>query len=321
MITVLVHRDGHTRQAEAVDPAWLAPGAPEVFWVDMENPGSAESAVLADVFKFHELAIEDAMAEVHHPKIEAYEGFLYLILHGMQAKGRKGGFETHDVDFFLGRNYLVTVHHKPSRSIAAQRNICGRHAGVLAEGPAGLLHRIVDQLVEHYEPEVDALEARLEKIESHVFSAPGRNPLRDLIGMKADIAALRRVALPQRDAVGRLSRREFPNIPEAMTYRFRDVYDQLVRLTDEALFLQDRVTGLLDAYLSIQSNRLNQVMKVLTVIATIFMPLTVITGMYGMNVHLPLFPGSAESQFWWVFGLMAVLSGLMLWFFRRKDWL
>jgi magnesium transporter len=321
MITVLVHRDGVTRKAEAVDPAWLAPGAPEVLWVDLENPGSPESTVLADVFKFHELAIEDAMAEVHHPKIEAYDGVLYLILHGIQAKGRRGGFETHDVDFFLGRNYLVTVHHKPSRSIEAQRTICGRHAGVLAEGPAGLLHRIVDQLVEHYEPEVDALEARLERIESQVFSSPRRNPLRDLIGLKSDIASLRRVALPQRDAVGRLSRREFPNIPESLTYRFRDVYDQLVRLTDEAVFLQDRVTGLLDAYLSLQSNRLNQVMKVLTVIATIFMPLTVLTGMFGMNVHLPQFPGPDGSQFWWVVGVMAGLSGLMLWAFRRKDWM
>ncbi len=124
-----------------------------------------------------------------------------------------------------------------------------------------------------------------------VFSAPRRNPLRDILGLKADIASLRRVTLPQRDAVGRLSRREFPQIPETMTYRFRDVYDQLVRLTDEAIFLQDRVTGLLDAHLSTQSNRLNQVMKVLTVIATIFMPLTVLTGMYGMNVRLPQFPG------------------------------
>ena len=99
------------------------------------------------------------------------------------------------------------------------------------------------------------------------------------------------VVLPQRDAIARLARREFPQISETMSYRFRDVYDHLVRLTDEALFLQDRVTGLLDAYLSTQSNRLNQVMKVLTVISTIFMPLTVLTGMFGMNVDLPQFPG------------------------------
>ena len=106
-----------------------------------------------------------------------------------------------------------------------------------------------------------------------------------------------------------------------MAYRFRDVYDHLVRLTDEAIFFQDRVTGLLDAYLSKQSNRLNQVMKVLTVIATIFMPLTVLTGMYGMNVALPHLPGGEPAQFWWIVGLMAALSAVMLWVFRRMRWL
>jgi magnesium transporter len=129
------------------------------------------------------------------------------------------------------------------------------------------------------------------------------------------------VALPQRDSVGRLARREFGQIPEGMTYRFRDVYDNLVRLNEEAMFLQDRVTTLLDAYLSAQSNRLNQVMKVLTVIATIFMPLTVLTGLYGMNVTLARFPGSDAAQFWWIVGIMLAVSLAMLWIFRRKHWL
>jgi len=135
------------------------------------------------------------------------------------------------------------------------------------------------------------------------------------------VASLRRVALPERDAVGRLARREFPQITETVAYRFRDVYDHLVRLTDEAVFLQDRVTGLLDAYLSNQSNRLNQVMKVLTVIATIFMPLTVLTSMYGMNVPLPSFPGGQAAQFWWLCGFMLGISTVMLWVFRRMRWI
>jgi magnesium transporter len=140
------------------------------------------------------------------------------------------------------------------------------------------------------------------------------------MGLKGDIASLRRVLLPQRDAISRLARREFPQVTETLAYRFRDVYDQLVRLSDQVLFLLDRVTGLLDAYLSLQSNRLNQVMKVLTVIATIFMPLTVLTGMFGMNVPLPHFPGSDAAQFWWIAGVMVVLSGVMIWVFRRMDW-
>ena len=321
MITVLVQRAGAVERVDVVDPAWLRPDAPETLWVDIESAGEPEHRLLAETFQFHELAIEDALAEAHHPKIEAYGDVLYLILHGIAAGKRDRGFVTHDVDFFLGRNYLVTVHKETSRSIEAERQICLRNINVLREGPGALLHRIVDRLVDHYGPEVDGLEDRVEKIERTIFGGSQRSPLRDLLRLKADIASLRRVTLPQRDAIGRLARREFAQIPDSLAYRFRDVYDHFVRLTEEAIFLQDRVTGLLDAHLSIQSNRLNAVMKVLTVIATIFMPLTVLTGMYGMNVGLPQFPGGGAAQFWWVFGIMGVTSAAMLWVFRRMKWL
>jgi len=319
MIRVLVHRDGATHPADAVDPAWLAPDAKEIFWVDIEAPGDPERHLLSDVFHFHELAVEDAMATVHHPKIEAYENFLYLILHRV-VPGTEG-FQTEDVDFFLGSNFLVTVHGDHSASIDAELATCGRYNKILAEGAASLLHRLVDRMVDHYGPAVDGLEDRLEEMERCVFEEPQKNPLKSIMVLKRDIASLRRVALPQRDAVGRLARREFPEISDTLTYRFRDVYDHLVRMTDEAVFFQDRVTGLLDAYLSNQSNRLNQVMKVLTVISTIFMPLTVLTSMYGMNVHLPLFPGGEAAQFWWIVGAMALSSAAMLWIFRKMGWL
>jgi magnesium transporter len=321
MLTVFVSRDGATRQADAIDPAWLAPTAPETVWVDIEAPGDAERHLLSDVFHFHELAIEDTMAEVHQPKVESYDSFLYLILHRIVPGTNHDGFVTEDVDFFLGRNFVVTVHAGPSPSIESERGVCAKHPDVLAEGAASMLHRLVDRLVDRYLPAVDGLEDRLEELERLVFEEPRVNPLKDILELKRDVASLRRVALPQRDAVGRLARREFPQIPEALGYRFRDVYDHLVNLTDEAVFFQDRVTGLLDAYLSNQSNRLNQVMKVLTVIATVFMPLTVLTGIWGMNVALPHFPGGDPSQFWWLMGLMLGLSALLLWLFRRMDWM
>jgi magnesium transporter len=321
MITVLVQRAGAIQRADAVDPAWLKPDAPESVWVDIESAGETEHKLLAETFGFHELAVEDALAEAHHPKIEPYGDVLYLILHGIAAGKRDRGFVTHDVDFFLGRNYLVTVHKEPSRSIDAERQICLRNANVLREGPGALLHRIVDRMVDHYGPEADGLEDRVEKLERTIFGGSTRSPLRELLRLKADIASLRRVTLPQRDAIGRLARREFAQIPDPLAYRFRDVYDHFVRLSEEAIFLQDRVTGLLDAHLSIQSNRLNAVMKVLTVIATIFMPLTVLTGMYGMNVELPDFPGGNGAQFWWVLGIMVMMSSGMLWVFRRLKWL
>jgi magnesium transporter len=320
-MTVFVFANGTTRQVEAIDPAWLAPGATEIFWVDFPDISDATRKILTETFHFHELAIEDAIAESHHPKVEPYDGILYLILHGIVAGKRQHGFATQDVDFFLGRNFLVTVHHHHSRSIDEEQQVVLRHGTLLGDGPCSLVHRIIDRMVDHYGPEVDGLEDRLEKLEHHVFAGGRVNPLREILQLKADIASLRRVVLPQRDVVSRLARREFPQISDALSYRFRDVHDHLVRLADEAVFLQDRVTGLLDAYISTQSHRLNLVMKVLTVIATIFMPLTVLTSMYGMNVKLPLFPGGEATQFWWILGLMLASSAGMLWIFRRMEWL
>ncbi len=321
MISVLVYRDGAVQETGAVDPGWIAAGAAETVWVDLTEPDEAEAALLRGTFRFHELAIEDALAEVHHPKIETYGELLYLILHAIEAGKKHQGFVTHDVDFFLGANYLVTVHQSKSRSIDALWRLCVQHPVAMSEGPVGLLHRLVDRIVHHYGPEVEGLEARLERLEGVVFGSSGRNPLRDILDLNADIASLRRVTLPQRDALSRLARREFPQVSEAFGYRFRDVYDQLVRLSDESMSLQDRVTGLIDAHVSIQSNRLNGVMKVLTVIATIFMPLTVLTSMFGMNVTLPALPGGPEVQFWGVAAIMTAISAVMLWVFRRMDWL
>ncbi len=321
MITLIRHAGGRTEQVDALDAAWLDPRSGVTFWMDLAKPSPDEARVLRDVFKFHELAIEDALSEVHHPKVEAYDGFLYLILHGIDFQAARHRFATRDTDFFVGPNYLVTVHDGQTRTIDEMRALCQRNAHILAEGPAALLHRIVDTMVEHYRPEVEKLQAKLDALEKEVFEHPRQNFIKVILTLKRDVVSLRRVTLPQRDVVNRLARREFPLIDEQVVYRFRDVYDQLVRLSDEALFFQDRITGLLEAHMSNVSNRLNAVMKVLTVIATIFMPLTVLTGLYGMNVHLPAFPGGEAAQFWWILAVMVGVTTAMVWVFHFFKWL
>ena len=304
-----------------MDPAWLQPGSKTIFWVDLAAPTPEEGRVLVDVFHFHELAVEDAMSAIHHPKIESYDSYLYLILHGIDLRGVDEGFATHDIDFFLGPNYLVTVHDGHSRSIAEQYNVCVRNTNAIGEGSGALLHRIIDAMVDHYRPEIERLEDRVDELETCVFEQPHQNPIRELIQVKKDLASLRRVTLPQRDAVARLARREFTQISEQVTWRMRDVYDHLVRLSEESGSLHDRVASLIDAFLSAQSNRLNQVMKLMTVIATIFMPLTVLTGMFGMNVPLPHMPGPDWMQFWWITALMTAIIAVMLWMFRKNRWI
>jgi magnesium transporter len=320
VISVYVHQNGGTVCVERVEPQWLDPDSTVTLWVDLSSPTDDEAAILSDLFHFHPLSVEDARSALQFPKIEPYPGYLYLVLHGIDLKKGQTQFATRDIDFFLGRNYLVTVHDGSSRSIARLRDVCDRHERVLLEGPVGLLHRIVDTMVDHYRPAIEELEDRIGKLEEMAFTGH-QHMVRQVLKLKRDLAMLRRVLIPQRDAIGRLARREFAQISDEMAYRFRDVYDHVARYAEESILFQDRMTGVLEVNLSTVSNRLNMVMKVLTVISTIFLPLTVLTGMWGMNIPLPGFPGGAEAQFWWVGGIMVAITATMLGVFRRNGWI
>jgi magnesium transporter len=305
---------------DRVDPGWLAPGSGVTVWVDLTSPTPEEGRILSDVFHFHPLAVEDALSATHHPKIESYGDYLYLILHRIDFEAPEHCFVTHDVDFFLGSTYLVSI-HSGSRSIDRVSKVCEQNSMALGEGPAALMHRIVDMMVDNYRPEIDELSDRLDSLEKEVFEHTNARLARDILDFKRDVSSLRRVVQPQRDVVGRLARREFSLIDEQIAYRFRDVYDHLVRLADESTVFQDRISSLLDAHLSLVSNQLNSVMKVLTVIATVFMPLTFITGLYGMNVDLPHFGLGGTTMFWVLMVLMMGVSVGMLVYFHSRDWI
>lgn len=321
MITYYVHRDGVTRQVGEIDPAWLKPDSGARIWADVRQPTQEDAQVLTRVFGFHELAVEDALQQVQFPKVETYGTFIYVVLHGIDFQAEQHAFVTGDIDFFLGKTFLVTVHDGHSRSIDEVAGACSTYHVVLGEGPVALMHRIVDNLVDHYRPEVDELEARLDDIERQVLEADHEKLTAEILAVKRDISSMRRVVIPQRDIVGRLARREFDLIDQEMAYRFRDVYDHLIRLVDESIIFQDRVTGILDAHLASVSNKLAFVSKVLAAFAVIFGPLTVITGLFGMNVELPRFPGGDTAQFWWIVAVMSTLTAILYALFKRRDWL
>ena len=319
MISILLQRKNVTDRVQAVEPEWLRPGSDVVLWVDLAAPTPEEFRILSETFHFHPLAVEDAVADVPHPKIEPYDGYVYLILHGIDFRAAQHRFATHDTDFFLGPNYLVTVHDGQTRTIKEMHEICQRNGHILSEGPVALMHRIIDLMVDHYRPEVDKLESRLDTLEDCVFDQAGGNMVRDILTLKRDVNSLRRVVQPQRDVIGRLARREFAFISDELAYRFRDVFDHLVRLSDEALLLQDRVTSILDAHLSNVSNRLNQQMKLLTLVTVIALPFTVLGGLFGMNVHLPGISSEDDPRaFWWILAVAIGLVGLTLTFLRGK---
>lgn len=321
MIRIFVHQDNATREEQRVDPGWLAAESGRTVWVDLAEPTDEEGRVLTDVFRFHDLAVESALRRETHPKIESYGDYLYLVLHGINFHKDEHAFDTHETDFFVGANFLVTIHDGRRRSIQHVTELCERTSHILAEGPVALLHRIVDTMVDHYRPEADAIEDRLDEIEKAVIEADNEGLMSDILAAKRDISALRRIVVPQRDAVGRLARREFNLINQEMAYRFRDVYDQFARIAEDAIVFHDRVTGILDAHLASVSNRLADVSRLLAVIATLFGPLTVITGLFGMNVPLPSLGLEGTGQFWEIVGFMTVASGGMYWWFKRSGWL
>jgi magnesium transporter len=316
-----VHRDGRTEPATSIERSWLSPGSGVLLWVDLAAPSIPESLLLRDPFAFHPLSVEDAMSAVMYPKVEAYDGYLYIILHGIESRAAEHCFATHDVDFFVGANYLVTVHDGDSRSIAELREHATRNQKILGEGPVALLHRLLDTMVDHYRPEMEKLEDRLDTLEDDIFDTVEPRLVRKLLDEKRQVASLRRIVTPQRDVVGRLARRDFVDVSTEMSFRFRDVYDHLVRIADDALIFHDRITGMLEAHLSNVSFRLNEVMKVLTLVTVVFMPLTLVAGIYGMNVPLPHLPGGEAMQFWWLCGIMAAIIAAMLVVFRRKRWI
>ena len=320
MIRYFIHRGGTTETVDRLDPAWLSPDSGAVVWADVAEPTEADAAVLRNVFGLHELPVEAAVQRETQPKVESYGRYLYIVLHGINFQAAEHTFETHETDFFLAPNFLITIHDGQRRSIAHVADLCSRAQHILSEGPVALLHRIVDTMVNHYRPEVDELEERLDAIEKQVIEDPGDTLTGDILAVKNDITTLRRIVIPQRDVVGRLSRREFEMIGQEMAYRFRDVYDQFVRMADDSIVFQDRVTGILDAYLASVSNRLSNTSRLLAVIAALFGPMTVITGLFGMNVPLPTLFGSPEHQFWEIIGMMVVSSAILFVWFKKSGW-
>jgi magnesium transporter len=321
VLTIFLHRDGATRRVTSIDRSWLDPASKTVLWVDLAEPTIPEFLILSDSFGFHPLSVEDARAELQYPKIEAYDGYLYVILHGIDFHAGDKSFATHDVDFFLGPNCLVTVHDGHSASIKALAESVERNPKLISEGPVALFHRIVDSMVDHYRPEIEKLENRIDELEDAVFEHPSTGLVREILLVKREVAGLRRVVIPQRDVVARLARRDYVDISTDMSFRFRDVHDHLVRIVDDTTIFQDRISGVLDAHLTSASNRLNEVMKVLTVMSTIFMPLTLLSGLWGMNLLLPRFPGGDAAQFWWICGIIVAVTAGMLAAFRVRRWI
>jgi magnesium transporter len=291
-----------------------------LLWVDFsEEPAEKVEPPLRDIFNFHPLAIDDALREAHVPKIDNWGEYVYAVAHGIVFDAQALSLTTRELDIFLGQNYLVTHHHRPIEAVDRVWANSQKDQRRLEAGADHLLYDILDTLTADYLPAIDALDDALDRLEDEVFASPSQHTLNTIFSVKRAVLNFRRVIGPQREVLNKLARDEFAPIDPKDRIYFRDIYDHLVRLADINESLRDLTGGALDTYLSVISNRVNEVMKILTIISALFMPISFLAGVFGMNfLNIPfdnpaLLIGAVAS--------MVALPAFMFWWFRRQGWM
>jgi len=297
-----------------------------LLWVDfMSEPTEIAEPILRN-FGFHPLAIDDALRETHTPKIDDWGDYIYIVLNVMNYKREHGVFESEidELDIFLGKNFVVTFHDQLISAVEDAWSACQRDVRHLHDGPDHLLYRITDSLVNSYMPLVEQIDNQLDQIEDHIFDNPSRNTLEQIFALKRTLQSMRRIILPQREVLNKLARDDYRVIDPKDRVFFRDIYDHLVRLHDINESLRDLVSGAMDTYLSVINNRMNEVMKTLAIITTLFMPITFVTGFFGMNFFEPvanLVGWTTREVFQVTVGIMLGLPIVMYLWMRRQTWL
>jgi magnesium transporter len=298
-------------------------------WVDLENPTAEESKlVLEDLFHFHPLSIEDCVMVSPSPKVEEYnpkEGdqfttYLFMVIHAVDYSRKDGVFATSELNFFLGKNFLVTYHEKPLKAVNLVEERCTRGTVHIARAPDRVAHTLLDSIVDNYKPALEELSFEIGELEETVLRNPTQETLNKIIQVKKEVLHLRQIIGPQREVLARFARGEFKLIRAHLVPYYRDVYDGLFHISELAQGYTDSLTGILQVYLNMSSNRTGEVIKVLTLFTIITTPMMLIGTWYGMN-----FEGMPELT--WPHGylgvtLLTLASTVAAYLYlRRKGWL
>jgi magnesium transporter len=298
-------------------------------WLDLENPSPEETRiVLEDVFHFHPLSVEDCVVVSPSPKVEEYSPkeddlfspYLFMVIHAVDYSRKDGVFATSELNFFLGKNFLVTYHDVPLKGVAVTEERCTRGTNrVTARAPDRVAHTLLDALVDNYKPALDELSIEIAELEDQALQHPSRETLNKIIQIKKEVMHLRQIIGPQREVLSRFARGEFKLIRPHLVPYYRDVYDGLFHISELAQNYMDALTAILQVYLNMSSNQTGEVIKLLTMVTFITTPLMMIGTWYGMN-----FSGMPELHWehgYAVAGLVTVVSTLgTYWYFRKRGW-
>lgn len=284
------------------------------FWVDFQEPSNEEVKLLSNFFHFHPLAIEDCIEYVQRPKMDFYDHYLFIVVHSINQKT----LEADEVDLFVSDNFVVTFHKKPIRDI---NNIWFRvkKEKTLQNNAMQIMYHIIDHLVDDYFPPVYKLEDLINQIEDNTSDRTISELMEQVFDIRSELNKLRRTIIPMRDLLYRIiSSSRLNTIKEKQVY-FHDIYDHLLKLVEMIDANRELSADIRDSYLSISSDRMNRVMMTLTVMSSIFLPLTFIAGVYGMNFdYMPELAG--KYSYFIVLGIMLAISVAMIWFFYRMGW-
>lgn len=291
-------------------------------WVSLEQPTNDElHQILGDVFHFHPLAIEDCESTgFQTPKVDDYGNYLFIVVMALLADHDRSLLSSEEFDIFLGQNYVVSSFFSPKiTAVEKLLTRLQRDERLQTNGADFLCHALIDMIVDDYSPPLEALEDELEALEDRVLAQPQQETLEKILELKHATISVRRVIAPLREVINHLTREDYTMIDHQSVLYFRDIYDHLVRTYDWIDILRDMATNALEVYLNATSLRLNAVMKALTIVSTIFLPLSFVAGVYGMNFHyMPELSWRWGYPLVWVVFLL--IAGGMLLFFKKRKW-
>lgn len=294
-----------------------------VTWTNIERPTSEDIEVLRRNYSFHPLDLEDCLSKIERPKIDEYEDYLFIVMHFPVYDPDKHISRPSEVDFFIGSAYLVTVHDGILKPIYQLFDDCQRYERTrtkhMGRGASRLLYSVIDALVDYCFPILDKVDSNIQVIEDEVFTEDMRRIVQAISIVRRDIIALRRIIRPQIAIVANLEQKDRPFIREELDVYFGDIVDHLNKAWDILEDHREVVEGLSETSDSVISYRINEVMRILAIISVVMLPLTLLSGIYGMNVSLPL--ARDPLAFALIVGLMILMAGGMLFYFRRRRWL
>jgi magnesium transporter len=292
----------------------------EYFWLDLTDPSDEDIKSLGEIFSFHPLALEDTVKRGQRPKLDDFGEYMFLVYYGGEG-GKDGSVELIEVHAFLSGSYIVTTH---SKRCAALEEVSERLEAQSPRSEQFVIYRVLDALTDTFFPILERLDDRIEQLDAEIFERATPGQLEEISGLRRQLVELRRIVTPQRDLLARGvdDILEIPGLEVDSRNYFRDVYDHSIRISDQIDSYRDLLAGSRDAYLSVVSNRLNQITKQLTVMATIFLPLSFVVGFFGQNFKWLVTEIQSPGAFFvlGVGSLMLSLVALMVWF-RRSDYI